>query len=138
MCSGCDEPTYGSMKSVVWTELVECTNGDAGAIVEEAEDLDGRGAYMAMEGRYNSDSLNSKFMSIQALFLLKQTLPIDQHVTLLKSHVRNFQELGTTLAPDFQCMIFLMILSEKVKAFTTNAMMQGNQSLQALYNGTVE
>ena len=59
------------MNSAVWTELVECTNSDAGAIVEEAEDQDGCGAYMAFEGRYNSDSLNSKFMSIQALSLLK-------------------------------------------------------------------
>ena len=59
-------------------------------------------------------------------------------MTLFKSHVRRLQELGMTLAPDFQCVIILMTLSKPFKAFTTNAMMQGNQSLQALYNRTVE
>lgn len=130
--------TWDTGNRNIWLDLVDCCDEEAASIVEEAADEDGNAAYQALRARYDSTSVNSKFMTITALFRLKQTKGIEEHVTEYKSHLRKMNELHLTLAEDLQCVIFLLTLSEKFKTFRDNAMMQGNLTLQQLYQGAIE
>lgn len=132
------QATWDKDNERLWADLVECCVGEASSIVDEAPEGDGRSAYLALQKQYSSDSLNSKFLTIQALFRLKQNTPILKHVTLFKAYLRKLHELNIPLAEDLQQVIFLMTLKEQFKNFVTHAMMNGQSNINSLYKGAVE
>ena len=89
--------TWDTGNRNIWLDLVDCCDEEAASIVEEAADEDGNAAYQALRARYDSTSVNSKFMTITALFRLKQTKGIEEHITEYKSRLRKMNELASSL-----------------------------------------
>ena len=130
---------YDVKNTLIWSDLVKACTHEAFNIIDESPDQDGKAAFELLVKHYGSASANSQFMSIKAMFRMRQSGGITKHVGEFKSQMRKLADMKVRFDPKVEAVMFLDSLKKpEFDTFVANAMMNSNMLVETLYTAAIE